>query len=296
MAILLDEHARVILQGATGGYGLNQMRAMRRAGTNVVGLVSPGRAGSDFDGLPVFDTAVAAAAATGATASALYLPAAGVRDALIEAADAGLKLTVVGAEFVPLHDALYALAYARERGLWVVGPNCVGLTSPGKAALGSIPPEYTTPGRVGLMGRSGTLSLTTARLLTRAGLGQSTCVSMGGDMVIGRNPVEYLQAFLDDPATDIVVALGEIGGAKEYQLLDLIAARRKPVVCLIVGRHAPPATRMGHAGAFIGDARSTAAAKRAALAEAGAIIADSPFDVVARVRVLQEAAGTARAA
>jgi len=284
MAILLDETARVLIQGATGGYGFNQMMAMRRAGTNVVGLVSAGRGGQTFEGLPVFDTLVEAAAATGANAAAHYLPAAGVRDALIEAADAGLRLAVVGAEFVPVHDALYALAYARAHGLWVVGPNCVGLTSPGRAALGSIPPDYTMPGPVGLMGRSGTLSLTTARLLTRAGIGQTTCVSMGGDVVIGRNPVEYLQAFMADADTQVIAALGEIGGGKEYEMLDAIAARTKPVVCLIVGRHAPPQTRMGHAGAFIGDARSTAVAKRAALQEAGALIADSPFHLVEIVR------------
>ncbi len=286
MSILLDERARVVLQGATGGYGLNQMQAMKKAGTNVVGLVSAGRGGQVIDGIPVFDTVVQAAKATSANAAATYVPAAGVRDALVEAADAGLKLVVVGAEFVPIQDALWALAYARERDLWVVGPNCVGLTSPGKAALGSIPPDYTTPGSVGLMGRSGTLSLTTVRLLTRAGLGQTTCVSMGGDMVIGRNPAEYLGAFMADKETRVIVSLGEIGGGKEYQMLDSIAARTKPVVSLIVGRQAPPNTRMGHAGALISDYKSTAAAKRAALAEAGAIIADNPFHLVEIVRDL----------
>lgn len=239
-----------------------------------------------MDGLPVFDTVVQAAKATSADAVATYVPAAGVRDAVVEAADAGLKLAVVGAEFVPVQDALWALGYARERDLWVVGPNCVGLTSPGKAALGSIPPDYTKPGSVGLMGRSGTLALTTVRLLTRAGLGQTTCVSMGGDMVIGRNPVEYLQAFMADEETKVIVSLGEIGGGKEYQMLDAIASRTKPVVCLIVGRHAPPNTRMGHAGAFVSDHKSTAIAKRAALAEAGAIVVDNPFQLVETVREL----------
>ena len=286
MSILLDERARVVLQGATGGYGLNQMKAMKRAGTNVVAMVSIGRGGQVMDGVPVFDTVVEAVRATSANAAATYVPAAGVRDALVEAADAGLKLVVVGAEFVPIQDALWALTYARERDLWVVGPNCVGLTSPGKAALGSIPPDYTMPGSVGLMGRSGTLSLTTVRLLTRAGLGQTTCVSMGGDMVIGRNPAEYLQAFMADHETRVIVSLGEIGGGKEYQMLDAIAARTKPVVCLIVGRHAPPNTRMGHAGALVSDQKSTAMAKREALAEAGAIVADSPFQLVEIVRDL----------
>ncbi|MBH1966385.1 MAG: succinate--CoA ligase subunit alpha [Comamonadaceae bacterium] len=286
MSILLDEGARVVLQGTTGGYGLNQMRAMKKAGTNVVALASAGRGGQVMDGIPVFDTLVQATQATGANAVATYVPAAGVRDALVEAADAGLNLMVVGAEFVPVQDALWGLAYARERDLWVVGPNCVGLTSPGKAALGSIPPDYTMPGAVGLMGRSGTLSLTTVRLLTRAGLGQTTCVSMGGDMVIGRNPVEYLQAFMDDAETQVIVSLGEIGGGKEYQMLDAIAAQKKPVVCLIVGRHAPANTRMGHAGAFVSDHKSTAMAKREALAEAGAIVADSPFQLVEIVRGL----------
>ncbi len=286
MAILLESSARILVQGAGAGYGQAQLDGMRAAGSRVVALVSPGRGGTRVGDVPVFDTAPAAVAATGADASALYVPPLGVRDALIENADAGIRLCMVAAEYVPLHDSLRGLAYARERGMWVVGPNCLGMVSPGRSALGSFPPAWIMPGPVGLMGRSGTLTLFTARLLTRAGIGQTSCISMGGDMVIGRNPAEYLREFLADPETRVVVALGEIGGGKEYEMQDLIAGAAKPVVTLIVGRHAPAGERMGHAGALVGGERDTAAAKRAALRAAGAHVADSPYHAVEIVKRL----------
>lgn len=286
MSILLDTSARILVQGASAGYGQAQLEAMRAAGSNVVALVSAGRGGSLVADVPVFDTAPEAVAATGADTAAVYVPPLGVRDALVESADAGIRLCMVAAEYVPLHDSLVGLAYAREHGMWVVGPNCVGMTSPGRSALGSFPPAWTMPGPAGLMGRSGTLTLTTARLLTRAGIGQSSCISMGGDVVIGRNPAEYLKEFLADPDTRVVAALGEIGGAKEYEMLDLISAATKPVVALIVGRHAPAGQRMGHAGALVGSARDSAEAKRKALRDAGAHVADSPFHLVEIVKGL----------
>lgn len=286
MAILLDTNARILVQGAGGGYGQAQLDGMRAAGGRVVALVSPGRGGTRVGDLPVFDTAPEAVAATGADTSALYVPPLGVRDALVENADAGIRLCMVAAEYVPLHDSMRGLAHARERGMWVVGPNCVGMASPGRSALGSFPPAWIMPGPVGLMGRSGTLTLFTARLLTRAGIGQTSCISMGGDVVIGRNPAEYLREFLADPETRVVAALGEIGGGKEYEMLDLIAGAAKPVATLIVGRHAPAGQRMGHAGALVGSDRDSAGAKRAALREAGAHVADSPFHLVEIVKGL----------
>jgi succinyl-CoA synthetase alpha subunit len=213
------------------------------------------------------------------------LPAAGVRDALCECAEAGIAFAVAAAEFVPLHDSLLALSVARARDMWVVGPNTLGFAIPGRILLGSIPPEFTVPGPVALFGRSGTLTSTTARLLTAQGIGQSVVAHIGGDALSGRNPHEYLAAVADDPATEIVVYLGEIGGTKEYAMLDLIRTLAKPVVAVVVGRHAPAGKRMGHAGALIEGARETAAAKIDALRAAGAHIA---HDVLSIPRCVKE--------
>ena len=213
-----------------------------------------------------------------------------MRDAVVEAADAGIALVVAAAELVPVHDAINLAAYARDRGAWVVGPNTAGIVSPGRAGLGAIPQEFTLRGAVGVMSRSGTLSIVTARNLTRAGIGQSTVVSMGGDQVIGRTPAEYLRAFLDDPETRAVVYLGEVGGAQEYDLIDLIAAADKPVFVVIVGRSAPTGKRMGHAGALANSERETAQAKRAALAAAGAIVVDSVDELARKAACVRSAA------
>jgi len=283
MAILIGPGDRVLLHGATGRYGVAQLHAMRAAGTNLVGVVSFGRGGETVGGLPAFDTVAEAVAATGASTSVIYVPAAGVRDALVETADAGIGLAMVAAEFVPVHDAIWALAYARERGLWVVGPNSLGIASPQRILLGSIGTDFMRPGPVGVIGRSGTLTLTTTRLLSRAGCGQTTVAHIGGDVLAGRNPHEYLDLFLDDPETRAIVYLGEIGGGKEYEMLDRIAQRRKPLVALIVGRNAPPGKQMGHAGALVSGDRETALAKRSALAEAGAAIADDPVTLASQV-------------
>jgi succinyl-CoA synthetase alpha subunit len=183
---------------------------------------------------------------------------------------------VVAAEFVPIHDALYAAAYAHERGTRMVGPNTVGMASPGQAMLGAVTPFFTRRGRIGIISRSGTLTLVVARLLTRAGFGQSTIVHVGGDVIVGTNPDEWLALFDDDADTSAVVYIGEIGGTKEYALAERIKASRKPVASFVVGRHAPAEKRMGHAGALIGSDRETAAAKQSALAQAGATICATP--------------------
>ena len=288
MAILLDGSNRVIVQGGTGADGAAQVGWMRAAGTNVVGYVSPGRGGTSIEGLPVFDLVSDAVAATDANSSIVYVPAAGACDAIIEAADAGLRLSVVAAELVPVHDTVQAVAYARSRGLWIVGPNTVGIGSPGKAILGSIAADFTKAGPVGLMSRSGTMGLMMARSLTRAGCGQTTVVHVGGDAVVGRAPKEYLELFLKDDSSRVIVYVGEIGGGKEYEMLDLIRAGGKTVIAIIVGRHAPVGKRMGHAGALVGGERETAAAKRAALRDAGVIIADSVSQVATETaRVLE---------
>ena len=275
----------VVVVGGTGPYGVAQIAGMRAAGTNIVASVAPGRGGTDVGGIPVFDTVVDAVQGRGGHAAVIYVPAMGVRDAIVECADAGIGFAVVAAEFVPIHDSLFALARARATGMWVVGPNSLGFSIPGQILLGSIPPEFTAPGPVALFGRSGTLTSTTARLLTAQGLGQSIVTHVGGDTLCGRNPHEYFEAVAADPATEIVVYLGEIGGTKEYAMLDAVRALNKPVVAVVVGRHAPPGKRMGHAGALIESARGTATAKIEALRQAGAHIAN---DVLSIPRCVKE--------
>jgi succinyl-CoA synthetase alpha subunit len=203
-----------------------------------------------------------AVAATGAEAAAIYTPAAGIRDAVTECAEAGIRLALAAAEFVPLHDTLYACAFARRRGLWLVGPNTL-----------------TLPGSVAVFGRSGTLTATAARLLSRAGIGQRALIHIGGDALCGRNPHEYIAAAAADARTAAIVYLGEIGGTKEFAALEAIRTANKPVVALIVGRHAPPGRRMGHAGALVEGERATAEAKRIVLRDAGAHIVDDILEL-----------------
>lgn len=294
MAVLLTANTRVLSVNAMGAYGGAQVRFMREFGTRVVGHVAVGRSGSAADGLPVFDTIDEAVTSTGAEAAAIFTPALGLGDSVVEAAEAGLRLVFAAAEFVPVHDALRAAARAREAGMWMAGPNSNGIATPGEAVIGALAPGMTLPGRIGVIGRSGTLTLNVCHLLTSAGLGQSTVVHIGGDIVCGRNPHEWLKLFLDDPETDLIVYLGEPGGSKEYAMLETIAGARKPVVALVVGRHVPHGKRMGHAGALVGAARDTAAAKIAALQSAGVHIALSPMHVAPLAqRLLQTAAPTA---
>ncbi len=275
----------VLVLGGTGRYGAAQLAGMRAAGTRIVAHVAAGRGGQSLDGIPAFDSVVDAVGATDARTAVIYTPPAGLRDAIIECAEADVRFAVAAAEFVPLHDTMVALAHARGRDMWVVGPNSLGFCLPGKIWLGSIAPEFTRPGPVALFGRSGTLSSIAARLLTQAGCGQSVVAHIGGDTLCGRNPHEYLGVAAEDPAIELVVYLGEIGGTKEYEMLGLIRAMVKPVVVLIVGRHAPAGKRMGHAGALVEGARGTAEAKRQALREAGAVVAD---DILALPRIVKE--------
>ena len=284
MAILLDRSTRVIAVAATGPYGAAQVHYMRLAGANFVGLVAQGRGGSVQDGLPVFDLVSEAMAATGAQAAAIYAAPFGVRAAVMECADAGVKLAVAFAENVPIHDTLYAAAYAKHNGMMLIGPNTLGISTPGEALMGSLATAFTTPGDLGVIGRSGTLMLTTARILTDAGIGQSTLVHAGGDTIAGTNPHELMELFLADPATRAVAYLGEIGGSKEYRLAETIAKAGKPIFAMIVGRHAPQSKRMGHAGAMVESQRETALAKSDALAEAGAIVCNSPMELAARIK------------
>lgn len=275
---------RVVVFNPTGRYAAAQVAAMREAGTVPVAGIALGRGGGAMDGMPLLDDLRDLAAP--ADAAVIYTPPEGVLDAVRAAAAARIPSIVVAAEYVPLHDALRAAQAARAAGCWMVGPNTLGLCIPGQGLLGSIAPSFCREGRVAVMCRSGTLTLTMARLLSAAGVGQRAVMHIGGDAVCGRNPHEYLAALAADPGTDAILYCGEIGGDKEYALAEAIPACPKPVVAMLVGRHAPAEKRMGHAGALVGGARETAAAKLAALAAAGARTARDPAEAIALLRDL----------
>lgn len=270
MAILLDGRSRVVIQGITGKMGRFSARDMREYGTNVVAGVVPGRTGVEGDGIPVFPDMRTARDETGADTSLVYVPAPVALDAVLEAFDAGMRLVVYPGDGLPARDAMEMRAAARANGGVLVGPNTPGIISPGKAKVGFMPSVCYTPGPVGVISRSGSLSYEVSKRLTLAGLGQSTVIGIGGDPVKGVTAAEALELFHDDPETSVVVYLGEIGGGDEYDVAAYAARPgAKPVAALVVGRCAPPGKKMGHAGALIGSQADTHEAKLAALRAAG---------------------------
>lgn len=281
MAILVETAPEIIVQNARSRYAAGMIALMRETGTRIVGGVAPGWGGSAMEGLPLFDTVAEACATTGARASVIFTPPPGVGAAVEEAADAGIRLAVAATEHAPLHDTIAAAAAARAAGMWLVGPNSLGILAPGYGMLGALPAGLAMPGPVGLMSRSGTLAIVTMQALFAAGYGLSTAVSIGGDTVIGRRPAEYLRLFDDDPQTRAIVYVGEIGGTKEDELAVAMAGCGKPVVAMIVGHSAPEGRTLGHAGALIGSDADRAAAKSARLAAAGALACRSPAELVA---------------
>ncbi len=283
MAIFCTRETKILIQGITGRDGSFHAKSMLGYGTNIVAGVTPGRGGQTFEGkVPVFDTVKDAVAATGAEASVIFVPPSGAAGAVFEAADAGCKLVVCITEGVPTLDMVKVMPYLAERGVRLVGPNCPGFINPGqKAKLGIMPTNIVAPGPVGLISRSGTLTYEVVDALTRAGLGQTTCLGIGGDPVIGTNFMDALQAFHADPETQALVMIGEIGGDAEERAADFVKANMKiPVVSFIAGRTAPPGKRMGHAGAIVSGGSGTAAEKKKALESAGIPVADRPADVV----------------
>jgi succinyl-CoA synthetase alpha subunit len=262
---------RVAVISPTGRYARNQVAGMRQAGTPLVGGVALGRGGITMDGLPLYDSIRDLPQKP--NIALVYTPAAGVRDAIVECAAARVPTIMAAAEYVPVHDALAAASFARTAGSWLVGPNTLGLFVPGRGLLGSIAPSFCRDGRLAVIVRSGTVALALARQLTLAGIGQRIVVHVGGDGVIGRNPHEYLQALADDAATAAVLYCGEIGGDKEYAFAEAARGFAKPIIAMIVGRHAPEQKQMGHAGALIGSAREGAQAKLDALSGSGCLIA-----------------------
>jgi succinyl-CoA synthetase alpha subunit len=282
MSIFIDRNTRLVVQGITGRDGSFHTRQMIEYGTNVVAGVTPGKGGQVFDDrVPVFDTVAAAVRETGANASAIYVPAAFASSAIFEAADAGVDLIVCITEGVPVGDMMTALPYVRERGARLIGPNCPGLIAPGIGKIGILPGQIVIPGPVGIVSRSGTLTYEVIFQLTRHGIGQSTCVGIGGDPLIGTDFVDCLRAFEDDPETRAVAMIGEIGGTDEQVAAAFVRDHMsKPVIGFIAGQTAPPGRRMGHAGAIISGSEGTAAEKMAAFRECGIEVAQRPADLV----------------
>jgi succinyl-CoA synthetase alpha subunit len=286
VSIFIGRRTRLVVQGITGREGSFHTRQMLDYGTAVVAGVTPGKGGQRFDDkVPIFNTVSQAVADTGANAAVIYVPPAMAAGAVVEAADAGLALIVCITEGVPVLDMARTLPFVRSRGARLIGPNCPGLITPGESKVGIIPGNICTPGRVGLVSRSGTLTYEVVNHLTRNGIGQSTCVGIGGDPIIGTDFIDCLRAFQDDAGTDAIVMLGEIGGTDEQHAAAFVREHvTKPVVGFIAGQTAPKGRRMGHAGAIISGSSGTAEEKLAAFAAAGIAVMRRPVDVVELLR------------
>lgn len=282
MSIFIDQSTRLLVQGITGRDGSFHAKQMMAYGTKVVAGVTPGKGGQRFeDAVPVFNTVAEAVHATQANTSVIYVPAAVAASAIYEAADAGIELIVCITEGLPVLDMTRALPYVHERGARLLGPNCPGLITPGKSKVGIIPGSICKPGNIGLVSRSGTLTYEVVHQLTKQGFGQSTCVGIGGDPLIGTNFIHCLAGFEADPETTAIVMIGEIGGTDEQQAAEFVKEKvKKPVVGFIAGQTAPPGRRMGHAGAIISGSSGTAAEKMAAFSAAGISVMQRPADVV----------------
>ncbi len=282
MSIFIDHATRLVVQGITGRDGSFHAKQMIAYGTAVVAGVTPGKGGQQFEGaVPVFNTVAEAVHATQANAAVIYVPAAVASSAIFEAADAGIGLIICITEGIPVLDMTRVLPFLHERGARLIGPNCPGLISPGKSNVGIIPGNICQPGKIGVVSRSGTLTYEIIHQLSTHGMGQSTCVGIGGDPLIGTNFIHCLSAFEADAETAAIVMIGEIGGTDEQQAAEFVKQRvRKPVVGFIAGQTAPPGRRMGHAGAIISGASGTAADKMAALGTAGISVMKRPADVV----------------
>ncbi len=280
MAVLVDERTRLVVQGVTGREGAFHTLRNREYGTNVVAGVTPGKAGRDVEGIPVFDTVADAVGATGANTSLVFVPPRFAADAVLEAAEAGLDLAVCVTEGIPVMDMARVYNYLRGSDLTLVGPNCPGLISPGKANVGIIPGEICMEGSVGLVSRSGTLTYQVVHELTQRGIGQSTCIGIGGDPIVGTGFVDALRRFEEDPQTRVAILIGEIGGDDEERAARFIDEHMsKPVVAYVAGFTAPPGKKMGHAGAIVTGSTGTAQAKAEALEGVGVRVGRNPTQV-----------------
>ena len=290
MSIWVDAGTRLLVQGITGREGTFHALSCREYGTELVAGVTPGKGGQSVEGIPVFDSVARARSETGCNVSMIFVPPPFAADAIMEAADAGVELVVCITEGVPVADMLKVKAFLRDRPSRLIGPNCPGIMSPGRAKVGIMPGHIHAPGRVGVISRSGTLTYEAVWQLTQLGLGQTTCVGIGGDPINGTDFIDVLSAFAEDGETEAVVLIGEIGGSAEEEAAAWVRDHLEiPVVGFIAGRTAPPGRRMGHAGAIVAGGRGTAKEKMEALAAAGIAVAESPADMGSTVaRVLEK--------
>jgi succinyl-CoA synthetase alpha subunit len=280
MSILVNKNTRVVTQGITGATGQLHTRACKEYGTQMVAGVVPGKGGTDFEGIPIFDTVEQARKATGCNASVIYVPPPFAGDAIMEAADAGVELVACITEGIPVLDMVKVKRYLAGKKSRLIGPNCPGIITPGECKIGIMPGYIHKPGKVGVVSRSGTLTYEAVYQLTQLGIGQSTCIGIGGDPIIGTGHIDALKLFNEDPDTEAVILIGEIGGTAEEEAAEYIKENfKKPVVAFIAGQTAPKGRRMGHAGAIISGGRGTAADKIAALKAAGIAVAMSPADL-----------------
>jgi succinyl-CoA synthetase alpha subunit len=280
MAIVVDKDTRLVVQGLTGSEGRFHGLRNRNYGTNVVAGVTPGKGGQDVEGIPVFDTVADAVADTGANTTLIFVPARFATDAIYEAVDAGIATVVCITEHIPAHDMLRVYTLIRSKGVTMIGPNCPGVLSPGRANVGIIPAEIFSKGRIGLVSRSGTLTYQIGHELTQLGLGNSSIVGIGGDPIVGSSFIDVIARFQADPETELIVLVGEIGGDEEEQAARYVQEHvTKPVLAYIAGFSAPPGKTMGHAGAIISGSSGTAQAKKEALEAAGIQVGTTPTDV-----------------
>ncbi|HKN12916.1 MAG TPA: succinate--CoA ligase subunit alpha [Candidatus Binatus sp.] len=280
MSILVDKNSRVLTQGITGATGQLHTRACKEYGTEMVGGVVPGKGGTDFEGIPIFDTVEQARKATGCNATVIYVPPAFAADAMLEAVAAGIELVICITEGVPILDMVKVKAYMAGTKSRLIGPNCPGIITPGECKIGIMPGYIHKPGDIGVVSRSGTLTYEAVYQLTQLGIGQSSCIGIGGDPIVGTGHIDALKLFNGDPKTRGVIMIGEIGGTAEEEAAEYIKQYfKKPVVAFIAGQTAPKGRRMGHAGAIISGGRGTAADKIAALKAAGITVASSPADL-----------------
>ncbi len=280
MTVLVNSETRVLVQGITGSQGQLHTRGCKDYGTNIVSGVTPGKGGQDFEGVPIFNTVKQAVEATGANATMIFVPPPFAADAIIEAAAVKIPLIVAITEGVPVQDMVRAINYVKRQGVRLIGPNCPGVITPGECKIGIMPGSIHQPGKIGVVSRSGTLTYEAVGQLSGVGLGQSTCIGIGGDPVNGTNFIDCLRMFQDDPGTEAIVMIGEIGGDAEEKAAAFVKDYvTKPIVSFIAGQTAPPGRRMGHAGAIISGGKGTAAEKMAALQDAGIHVVPTPADI-----------------